>query len=280
MTPRLGRVIGRSLFNALLKRKTTIAGEMIWVHVRGGKMEVLLDNLKIGSQNRLVTYGDPVAIALVRDALKRANKRHPELDTIEEYRLSQGDGVVHRNPYGGEYEQPVPVSDDRAYISIPRLQGQFLYELVRTFSSPLCLELGTAYGVSGLYTLAGSGSGRLITIEADRFRRDLAVGAFERFGMDGRVTSVVGYFSEQLPDVLAGIADPIQFVFEDGPHFPEVTQNVFETVIDQVAPGGILVFDDIYHKTGNEAAWRKIAADDRIIAVAEVNGRQGVCVKR
>jgi hypothetical protein len=60
-----------------------------------------------------------------------------------------------------------------------------------------------------------------------------------------------------------------------------VTWAVFEAVIDRVESGAFLVFDDIYHqRAGNARAWARIITHPEIVASAEVNVRQGICVKR
>ena len=83
------------------------------------------------------------------------------------------------------------------------------------------------------------------------------------------------------PGLLAD-TPPFGLVFEDGPHTPEVTWQAFELVIDHVEPGGLLVFDDIYHRhDGNNAeAWARIVTHRAVVASAEVNGRQGIVVKQ
>jgi predicted O-methyltransferase YrrM len=269
------------IFDALLKRKASLAADVAWTHIPGeGRATVKVDDLEIHPRVTFVSRGDAEALKPVQAALRKALQAHPELDALEAYRLKEDDGVVLVDAQRREHAVPVALTDDRRHISAGPLQGHFLYELVHEFQPARCLELGTAYGVSTLYLLAATDAGRVTTVEADPVRRGVALRAFERFGVEDRVESRLGLFADHIPAILADSSEPLQFVFEDGPHVPEVTLDVFERVIDHVASGGILVFDDVYHHEGNEVAWHKIVAHPSIVASGEVNGRQGVCVKR
>ena len=86
-----------------------------------------------------------------------------------------------------------------------------------------------------------------MTVEADGVRRDAALRAFGRFDVASRVRSRAGLFDDVLPSLLTEL-NTLSFVFEDGPHIPEVTLGVFNAVIDRMASGGLLVFDDIHHR--------------------------------
>jgi len=116
----------------------------------------------------------------------------------------------------------------------------------------------------------------------DRARRDaprLALEAVDRFfPQTRRITGVEGSFAEVLPRVVAAAA-PLDLVFEDGPHTPDVTLEVYEQVVDAARPGGLMVFDDVQHELGNQPAWAKIRSDARVAASPEINARLGICVR-
>jgi predicted O-methyltransferase YrrM len=144
------------------------------------------------------------------------------------------------------------------------------------------LECGTGYGESSLHMLAALEhlhQGHLHTIELDATRRRLALEAVDRFfPQTQRITSVEGSFADVLPRVVAAAA-PLDLVFEDGPHMPDVTLEVYEQVVGAVRPGGLMIFDDVQHEMGNQPAWAKIRSDPRVAASLEINARFGICAR-
>ncbi|MDX6414565.1 MAG: hypothetical protein QOH23_1975 [Gaiellaceae bacterium] len=275
------KLIAKTAFDALLKRKATLAADVVWVHHcgEGRRAAVRLDALTVQPRIAFLSRGDIDAIRPVRAAALAALQPHPDLAWIDEQRLADEDGVVTLDPRGGVTEQPMPIATDKPYVSAGAPQGLFLHELAKAFRPTTCLELGTAYGISTLYLLAGMEKGRVVTVEGDPVRRDSALRTFGRHRLASRVDSVAGWFPQVIPDALARIDGPLDMVFEDGPHTADVTLAAFLAVIDRVKPGGILVFDDIYHNAGNEPAWHEIASHPLIAASAELNARQGICVK-
>jgi predicted O-methyltransferase YrrM len=132
-----------------------------------------------------------------------------------------------------------------------------------------------------LFALEQLGSGRLITIDADPARQQEAVAAFERlYPGNGRVQSVEGRFEDVLPGVLAELDGPLDLVYEDGPHIPEITIESFEQAWPHVRAYGLMVFDDVRFPTGNERAWRQIRNHRTVAASLELNGRIGICLKK
>src|SRR2546430_13657374 len=125
---------------------------------------VKLDELEAKSGVTLITRGGDESVAMIRGAVQRAMRPNQVLSWIEEYRLREEEGVVHRDPYGDAYDEPRSLSGDREYVSVRALQGRVLHELVRVVSPPTILELGTAYGVSALYLLAASPGAQLVTV--------------------------------------------------------------------------------------------------------------------
>lgn len=267
------RRLARAVSNALLRRRSTIEARLVSTHIQQGRSVVYVDGIKISPQVSLVTRGEEAALRPIRAALECALLPHPELASIETYRSQDADGGLRDD------ESLRTISERRRRYSVPPLLGRLLHELARERQPEVCLELGTGYGVSTLYLLHATAAGRVVTLDRDPEVRDAALAAFLDFGVSERVRSVLGSFEEALPGLLAEITGALELVYEDGPHTAEMTLAVFEAVIDRLAPGGLLVFDDIYHRCGNTSAWRRIVADERLAATAEISGRQGICVK-
>ncbi len=214
---------------------------------------------------------------------------------LARYKGERSELTVKHDPYGAEAPAPIAAADDFHKIRTGRAMGEpppwnadrfesqrFLYFLVRELRPDRVLELGTAHGLSGLHVLAAfeeNKHGHLHTVEIDPTRRELAVQAFERFFPHStRWTSIESSFSGVLPR-LAQELDPLDLVFEDGPHSREVTLQAFEQTIDCLRPGGVYVVDDIAFDREQEKGWVAIRNDPRVEASLEINARFGLCFR-
>ena len=204
------------------------------------------------------------------------------LAELDAYRGEPSERTVEHDPSGRHQDIAVTAREDRERIVLRAPFTRFLHFLVRELRPRQVLECGTGHGESSLHLLAALedvGGGHLHTIELDPTRRRLALEAVDRFfPQTERLTSVEGSFSDTLPEVVAGIR-PLDLVFEDGPHLPNVTLDVFEQVVDAVSPGGLIIFDDVQHELGNQHARARIRSDPRVEASLEINARLGVCVR-
>jgi predicted O-methyltransferase YrrM len=143
--------------------------------------------------------------------------------------------------------------------------GRFLFTLVRTHQPQACLELGTCLGISAAYQAAAltcNGTGILTTIEGAERYAQIAQEQFAALGLKN-VRALVGRFQDVLPEVLATAEKPFDYVFIDGHHDGAATQRYFETIGPRLAPGALVIFDDIQWST-MRAAWRVIRRDPRV----------------
>jgi predicted O-methyltransferase YrrM len=217
------------------------------------------------------------------------------LSELARYSGERSELTVKHDPYGAEASVPIAAADDFHKIRTGRAMGdllpwnvdrfesqRFLYFLVRELRPDRVLELGTAHGLSGLHMLAAfeeNQRGHLHTVEIDPTRRELAVQAFERFfPHNKRWTSIESSFSGVLPR-LAQELEPLDLIFEDGPHTREVTLEAFEQTIDYLRPNGVYVVDDIAFDREQEKAWVAIRNDPRVEASLEINARFGLCFR-
>jgi len=105
------------------------------------------------------------------------------------------------------------VDRGQRYLSVPEEDGRLLRILAESIGAKHVVELGTSTGYSGLWlllALARTG-GRLTTFEYDRERQDLARANFERAGVLGRATLVLGDAHSEISRLRA----PIDLVFID-----------------------------------------------------------------
>jgi predicted O-methyltransferase YrrM len=154
--------------------------------------------------------------------------------------------------------------------SVSPERGLFLYCLARALAPAAVLELGTCLGVSSAYlsaALEANGRGRLVTIDVEPEKAEVAAAHLARARLDSRVRLVRGWFHDALPPLLTG-SPAFQLVFVDGHHEERATIDYFGQIAD-AAKGATLIFDDIAWSAGMGRAWKAIAADAR----AEFSGQ-------
>ena len=166
--------------------------------------------------------------------------------------------------------------------------GRFLFGLARGLRPARVLELGTNLGVGAAHlagalalTEAGGGpAGRLVTLEGAPALADRAAGALAALGhgVGGgrRVEVVVGPFAETLPGVAARAAAgaPFDLVFVDGHHDPAAALGYLGALAGALAPGAVVVLDDVEPGRPVRRAWRRL----RTTTPAFYAGKYGLLV--
>jgi predicted O-methyltransferase YrrM len=237
---------------------------------------------------------NPGFASVRRSLSKSAKDPHGLLLQLAQYMGEPSQATVNHDAHGAELAVPRSATDDflemggrkrgdapppEANVFRPQ---RFLYFLARELKPEKVLELGTAYGISGLHLIAALDAnqrGHLHTVELDTTRRALAVKAFQRFFPHStRWTSIESSFADALPQLASDLA-PLDLILEDGPHIGEVTLAAFERTIDSIRPGGVYVVDDISFDREQERAWVAIRTDPRVEASVEINARYGVCFR-
>lgn len=164
--------------------------------------------------------------------------------------------------------------------------GRVMAAAVRFMRPDRCLEIGTAYGFSAAVIASAlervSPQGRLLTIEVGEVQYRLASALLKgEFG--DRVICRMGNSRDVLGPAAAEMA-PIGFVFHDGGHSEENYVRDFETMLDALAPGGVVMFDDIrWHDRDRPEAnprcyegWRRVVAHSRVERAIEVGPKLGL----
>jgi len=273
-----------SLLRGFRHRRVSLPRKVAWATVPPYHgPHLLLGRVRLDVGACVVADGEHPAFASVRRSLAAALAT-PQglLAQLDAYRGEASELTVEHDPFGRHRDDEVTAGDDRERIVLRPPFTRFLHFLVRELRPQHVLECGTGYGESSLHMLAALEHlhhGHLHTIELDATRRRLALEAVDRFfPQTRRLTSVEGSFADALAGVVAAAA-PLDLVFEDGPHTPDVTLDVFEQVVDAVRPGGLMIFDDVQHEMGNQPAWAKIRSDPRVAASLEINARFGICAR-
>lgn len=152
--------------------------------------------------------------------------------------------------------------------------GRLYTGLVVDSRPNVLVEFGSAFGVSGMFWLAGieaAENGHLYTFEvndiwAEVARENLAA-------ISDRFTLTVGTFENNL-DVLPD--RPIDLAFIDAIHTSEFVGPQFNLVAARSRPGSIIVLDDIDFSTDMRSFWFDLAAQPRIRAAAMLGERVGI----
>ncbi|HEX6116099.1 MAG TPA: class I SAM-dependent methyltransferase [Solirubrobacterales bacterium] len=164
-----------------------------------------------------------------------------------------------------------------AFMSITDLWGRFLLKLVHELGPASALELGTAFGISTAFQAAGlelGHRGRMVTLDAAADWGEVAQQGLDELGLAGRVERRLGWIHETLGDAVADAA-PVDYVFVDAEHQAEPTIRYFELMLPRLAPGAVVVFDDISFNREMRRCWGTIRRHPAVLVALDL-GRMGV----
>jgi predicted O-methyltransferase YrrM len=124
---------------------------------------------------------------------------------------------------------------------IPRVEGEFLYQIVLASQAKLIVEIGTSYGFSGLFWAAAlqQTGGTLHTIDISQKKYDASRKHFERAGVAGCIVNHLGDALVELPK----IAGPIDIAFIDGSD-KHSSEQYFELIWPKLRVGGSVLTDN------------------------------------
>ena len=149
------------------------------------------------------------------------------------------------------------------------LWGRVMAGLVRGLRPRRVLELGTNLGVSAAHIAAalarneaeGGPAGRLVTLEGAPALARLARAHLADLGHgEDRVRVAVGPFAETLAPVCAQDG-PFDLVFVDGHHERDAALGYVAAVRPFLAPGAVVVLDDVEPGRPVLGAYRRLAAE-------------------
>ncbi len=119
-------------------------------------------------------------------------------------------------------------------LNVPTADGQALYDIVLSHGYKSALEIGTSTGHSGIWiawALSKTG-GRLITIEIDKERHDMAAANFRDSGLAKYVDARLGDAHALVP----ALSERFDFVFCDADK--DWYKNYLISVLPKLAVGG------------------------------------------
>jgi len=120
--------------------------------------------------------------------------------------------------------------------------GKLLAVLARARGARRVLEVGTAIGYGTLWLARAVPEARVLTIDPDRERRELARGFLERAGVLDRVELIEGEALQVLPR----LEGPFDLVYLDA--LKAEYRRYLDLVLPKVAIGGLIVADNLMWK--------------------------------
>lgn len=139
-------------------------------------------------------------------------------------------------------------------MNVPRVDGELLHDTIVQRGYKRALEIGTSNGYSGLWialALRKTG-GKLITLELDETRANLAAQNFKRLGFDDIIELRRGDALKILPT----LEGPFDFVFIDA--WKEDYPKYVEMVLPKVPSGGAILAHNVTSHRGDMEAFLKL----------------------
>ncbi len=154
--------------------------------------------------------------------------------------------------------------------------GTFYAWLVAEIKPNVIVEIGTAFGVSGMYWLSGLESnkhGKLLTFDPNEVWRSLAIENLASIG--SRFESILGTFEDNIGSTLRP-EDTIDIAFIDAIHTSKFVASQFSIIRSRAAAGSIVVFDDIRFSKDMYQCWSEIANGPFCLSSLELGKRVGI----
>ncbi len=124
--------------------------------------------------------------------------------------------------------------------NVPPDAGRLLHILVQATKPRQVLEIGTSNGYSGIWLASAlqATGGRLVTVERDSARVNLARSSFRKAGVSGVVDIKIGD-AQRILRKLAGLFEMVWFDASKSDQLDNL-----ELIQDRVAPGGLIISDN------------------------------------
>lgn len=175
------------------------------------------------------------------------------------------------------YPRAAPDSKRRSdQVRSPALAGRLFAWLAAERAPATIVEFGTAFGVSGMYWLAGlklNSRGRLLTFEPNVEWASIAEANLA--SISRAFDLVTGTFEERIDSTLLP-GQRIDIAFVDAIHTSAFVFRQFEILLPRMTAGGLVLFDDIDFSADMQSCWHTIARDPGVVASATFGRRLGI----
>jgi len=167
------------------------------------------------------------------------------------------DMASHEDPHGGyhaAYDDGFPVG------SMWRVEGQFLYALIRALTPISVLELGTSHGCSATHILQALTDNGVGTLECIDNRSQVSViGDMIPNHLRLHLAPIVPATLEQIIEISIEDNETFDVIFEDAMHTVEQVELVWKNADRLLNPGGVIISHDAMHAIAGPVVQEGIA---------------------
>lgn len=156
------------------------------------------------------------------------------------------------------------------------VMGDFYTCLVKKRRPQIIAEFGTAFGVSGMYFLAGletNKEGVLLTFDPNHVWAELARKNLSE--ISNRFNLTIGTFEENIDNCLPK-SRTIDIAFIDAIHTKEIVIPQINIVVKKSSPKALIILDDINFSESMKECWEEVSSDKRFSASAALGSRVGI----
>jgi predicted O-methyltransferase YrrM len=157
----------------------------------------------------------------------------------------------------------------------PAMGNLYTY-LVQALQPKTIVEFGTAFGVSGMYFLAGiesNNKGMLLTFDPNDVWATLAKDNLSQ--ISDRFKLTIGTFEENIENVLPQ-GETIDLAFIDAIHTKEFVVSQLDIVVSRSSHKAIIILDDINFSDNMRECWQQVSRDSRFTSSVAIGDRVGV----
>ncbi len=133
------------------------------------------------------------------------------------------------------------MADKPTAWALPIEAAALMHALVLACRARLCVEIGTSYGYSGLWigSAAAANGGKLLTLEIEAAKAEVATGFFREAGLQNVITCRIGLAEEALKE----LTGPVDWVLNDADK--ENCIRYVELLYPKLSVGGAIVTDNV-----------------------------------
>lgn len=212
----------------------------------------------------------PYVFEFYNEVLKKAKKLNIEWAEIYVKNVLQSKVTIRRDDFGagsGILRENEQVSKIGKVAGTYGKYGKLLTRIIQKYNFQSILEVGTSVGLGTAYMAAASKDVSIDSIEGCGETYSFAKENLELM-FPGQVKCHHSDF-----DVFFDKLDNRKYydlIFIDGNHRKEPTLKYFNILKKHLAPGGLLIFDDIHWSEEMENAWGMIKKDEEITVTIDL----------
>lgn len=154
--------------------------------------------------------------------------------------------------------------------------GTALYLVVRESRAASAVELGSCAGISAMYLAAPETMRELVTVEGSAALAEIAAASLKDYANAKVVNSL---FDDAIDNALGVPQRKLDLAYIDGHHEKVATIHYFNRLLPYLAPGAVVIFDDISWSADMWEGWEALCARKEFAHAADF-GTIGVCLMK